>query len=160
MRRLAPVMPRPINCSRRLTVNAVRMVLVSGQEQHRRIEILVHLVERLDQMIQVFVKDAIFRVACQEDPVSGQEQRVLGLIRTPKTMFQRDSKTAQTSEVIHMYLAPDTLPFKHFQCYPLLTHNRLHLRLFIVTQRRDWFGIPLLSFRTQEKRNMEPDKAR
>ena len=40
----------------------------------------------LDQMIQIFVKDAQF--ACREDPVSEQEQKVLGLIRTPKMMFQ------------------------------------------------------------------------
>jgi hypothetical protein len=47
---------------------------------------VIHLVKRLDQMIQIFVKDAQF--ACQEDAMSGQEHRVLGLIRTPKMMFQ------------------------------------------------------------------------
>lgn len=59
--------------------------------------------QRLDQMIQIFIKNA--RFACREDLMSGQEYRVLGLVRTPKMMFQRDSKTARTSVVICGYLA-------------------------------------------------------
>ncbi len=36
---------------------------------------MIHLVKWLDQIIEIFVKDAQF--ACREDPVSGQENRVL-----------------------------------------------------------------------------------
>ena len=77
---------------------------------------VIHLVKRLDQMIQVFVKYAQF--ACREDPVSGQEHRVEGPVRTPKMMFQRDRKPVRMSVVIRIYLA---WGYFTLQAFPVLS---------------------------------------
>src|SRR6267378_2202407 len=50
------------------------------------------------------------------------------------------------------------IPFKQFQCRPLLTHNPLHL--FHASRRCDWLAKLLQSFRGQAERDMEPDKPR